>query len=359
MKRVIAMLLACMMLTFSVACGNNNQTTQVSSSSAEVTKETSTTPFDVMSENSNVSVTYPLTVTDQLGRSVTIEKEPEKIASSYYISTSLILGLGLKDKLVGIEAKANSRNIYKLAASDIINLPNMGTAKEFNLEACATAQPDVVIIPAKLKNSIEAIEELGVKVIAVNPENQEQLSECITLIGQVCNVAGKAKTMNDTINSFINDTKSKISGENTPSVYLAGNSSVLSTAGNAMYQDTLVANAGGKNVASSITDTYWAEVSYEQILAWNPEYIIIAADATYSVDDIYNDANLADCTAVKNKKVYKLPSNIEAWDSPVSASFLGSIYIASILHPEKVTNDYYKSCVTEFYKTFYGFTPEV
>ena len=126
-----------------------------------------------------------------------------------------------------------------------------------------------------------------------------------------------------------------------------------------MYQDTLVANAGGKNVASSITDTYWAEVSYEQILAWNPEYIIIAADATYSVDDIYNDANLADCTAVKNKKVYKLPSNIEAWDSPVPASFLGSIYIASILHPEKVTNDYYKSCVTEFYKTFYGFTPEV
>ena len=105
------MLLACMMLTFSVACGNNNQTTQVSSSSAEVTKETSTTPFDVMSENSNVSVTYPLTVTDQLGRSVTIEKEPEKIASSYYISTSLILGLGLKDKLVGIEAKANSRKL--------------------------------------------------------------------------------------------------------------------------------------------------------------------------------------------------------------------------------------------------------
>lgn len=68
-----------------------------------------------------------------------------------------------------------------------------------------------------------------------------------------------------------------------------------------MYQDTLLTNAGGKNVASELTDTYWANVSYEQILTWNPEYIIIAADASYSVDDVLNDANLANCTAIKNK----------------------------------------------------------
>ena len=36
------------------------------------------------------------------------------------------------------------------------------------------------------------------------------------------------------------------------------------------------------------TDTYWANISYEQLLAWNPDYIIIAADATYSVDDVIN-----------------------------------------------------------------------
>ena len=57
------------------------------------------------------------------------------------------------------------------------------------------------------------------------------------------------------------------------------------------------------------------------------------------------------------KKVVKLPGDIEAWDSPVPASFLGSIYIASVLHPEKVTNDFYEECVTKFYESFYGFTP--
>ena len=60
-----------------------------------------------------------------------------------------------------------------------------------------------------------------------------------------------------------------------------------------------------------LTDTYWANVSYEQILAWNPDYIVIAADATYSADDILNDANLAGCNAVKNKNVVKLPNDTE------------------------------------------------
>ena len=209
----------------------------------------------------------------------------------------------------------------------------------------------------KLKKTADTLESLGIKAVVVNPEDQSLLEECITLVGKITNNVGRAEALNNSIKTFLADNKTNVSGENTPSVYLAGNSSVLSTAGSKMYQNTLLTNAGGKNVASELTDTYWANVSYEQILAWNPDYIVIAADATYSVDDILNDANLAGCNAVKNKNVVKLPNDIEAWDSPVPGSFLGSIYIASVLHPEKVTKDFYETCVTKFYESFYGFTP--
>lgn len=349
-KRLTALVLAVLMLISTVACGSsaaNDSTTQAASTSA----------FDVMSQFNEVSTSYPLTVTDQAGRTVTFEKAPEKIASSYYISTSLLLALGLKDKLVGIEAKANTRNIYKLAAPSIVSLPNMGTAKEFNTEACVAAAPDVVFLPMKLKKAADTLEGLGIKAVVVNPEDATLLKECITLVGKITNTIGRSDALNNSIDTFLADNKAKLAGESTPLVYLAGNSSVLSTAGSKMYQNTLLSNAGGKNAASELTDTYWANVSYEQLLAWNPDYIIIAADATYSVDDVLNDANLADCNAIKNKKVVKLPGDIEAWDSPVPASFLGSIYIASVLHPEKVTKDFYEECVTKFYESFYGFTP--
>ena len=337
-KRFTALFLAMLMLFSLSACGS-------STTDDNGTEEATTSAFDVMSQFNEIGVSYPLTVTDQAGRTVTFEKAPEKIASSYYISTSLL------------EAKANTRNIYKLAAPAIVSLPNMGTAKEFNTEACVAAAPDVVFLPMKLKKTADTLESLGIKAVVVNPEDQSLLEECITLVGKITNNVGRAEALNNSIKTFLADNKTNVSGENTPSVYLAGNSSVLSTAGSKMYQNTLLTNAGGKNVASELTDTYWANVSYEQILAWNPDYIVIAADATYTVEDILNDSNLAGCNAVKNKNVVKLPNDIEAWDSPVPGSFLGSIYIASVLHPEKVTKDFYETCVTKFYESFYGFTP--
>lgn len=125
-----------------------------------------------------------------------------------------------------------------------------------------------------------------------------------------------------------------------------------------MYQNTMIENANGTNAAASVEDTYWADVSYEQILDWNPDYIILASDAEYDVDSVLNDAALADCTAVKESHVYQLPHAVEAVDSPVPASFLGSVYLASVLHPEQVTEEYYHAAADEFYGSFYGFTPE-
>ena len=50
-----------------------------------------------------------------------------------------------------------------------------------------------------------------------------------------------------------------------------------------MYQNYMIENAGGLNAAASVEDTYWAEVSYEQVLDWDPDYIILASDA----EDVY------------------------------------------------------------------------
>ena len=73
---------------------------------------------------------------------------------------------------------------------------------------------------------------------------------------------------------------------------------------------------------------------------------------------VLKDSALADCTAVKEGHVAQIPSDIEALDSPVPASFLGSYYVASILHPEVVTEEDFAAAEKDFYETFYGFTPE-
>lgn len=362
LKQLSALLLALSLSVSVTACGGSTATT--ATTAAETTAGAATeAASESAAETSaaaeaNQTVEYPVTVTDHLGREVTIEKQPESFVSGYYISTSLMIALDLDEQLVGVEAKADKRKIYKLSAPELTELPSVGTAKEFDLEGCAALKPDLVIVPTKLKDSIPAMEDLGLTVIAVNPEDQTKLFETIDMISTAANIVEKGQKLESWISDSLSGLKDSLDGAETPSVYLAGNSALLQTAGPEMYQSTLIENAGGVNAASDITDTYWADTSYEQILSWNPDYIILAADADYDADSVLKDSALADCTAVKEGHVAQIPSNIEALDSPVPASFLGSYYVASILHPEVVTEEDFAAAEKDFYETFYGFTPE-
>ena len=277
-------------------------------------------PVSTVADQSETEVSYPVTITDHLNREVTIASQPKTLVSGYYITSSLLIALGLEDQLVGIEAKAASRNIYSLSAPDFLELPNVGTAKEFDLEGCMALAPDLIIVPTKLKDAIPTLEELGATVIAVNPENQDLLFEAIDMIATATNTLEKGNALKQFITDSLTDLNHTLESGNSPSVYLAGNSSFLDTAGASMYQNTLIENAHGTNVAAALTDDYWATISYEQLLDWNPDYIILAADASYDINSVLHDKNLADCNAIIKKQVYQIPNGIESWDSPVAAS---------------------------------------
>lgn len=360
MKKLISLLMVFAMLLSFAACAKDNSapaTTAAPTAAPTEAAPTETVPAEttpVETEAPTEALAYPVTLADHAGREVTIAAEPAKIVSGYYISTSAVIALGLKDRLVGIEAKADKRAIYKLSAPELIDLPNVGTAKEFDLEGCIALEPDLVILPMKLKNVVESLEALGISVLLVNPESQELLLSMVDLIAQAAGVPENAQAFYAFLQEQ-EDVLAGITGE-APTVYLGGNSNLLSTAGANMYQSGMIDLAGGINVAAEITDTNWAEISYEQLLAWDPEYIILASDATYTVEDVLADANLADCRAVVNGNVFHVPGDVEAWDSPVPSGILGSLWLASVLHPDTVTPEAASAAASAFYEQFYGFT---
>ena len=344
MKRILALLLSAA-LTLSLAgcskpAAQGSQQPQSSQSAAP----------------SAPAAAFPVTLTDQAGREVTIASQPQRIVSGYYISTSLLLALGLEDKLVGVEAKAGSRAIYALSAPDIIDLPSVGTAKEFDLEGCAALEPDLVILPLKLQQAEDTLTQLGIPVLLVNPESQAQMDQARDLVAQATGAVAQGEALAAFGAQQSQMLAQALADTQTPTVYLAGNSSFLSTAGGKMYQSDLIAQAGGVNVAQELEDTYWAEVSYEQVLAWNPAYIILASDAQYTPQEVLNDPNLQQCAAVVNGHVYQMPDTAEAWDSPVPGGVLGAVWLGSVLHPQQVSREHCREVVEEFYQTFYGFS---
>ena len=134
MTKMTALLLAAAMAL--TACGSTAAVSSEAAASASAAPEVTASPEEAAVEPAaETAVTYPLTVTDQLGREVTIETEPKTLASGYYISTSLLIALGVQDELVGVEAKADKRTLYSLSAPSCSACPASAPPRSLTLRA--------------------------------------------------------------------------------------------------------------------------------------------------------------------------------------------------------------------------------
>lgn len=348
MKRInkwLAMLLAVVMVLSFAACGKE--------------------PAPAPQPEPTTDVTYPVTVKDMAGREVTLEKQPERIVSGYYISSSACIALGLTDKMVGIEDKSAKRPIYKLAAPALIDLPNVGSAKAFDLEACIATEPDLVILPMKQKDTAQTLQEMGIATLLVLPESHEQLIEMFTLIGTATNTVKQAEKLISYYNtklSAVTELTRDIPDDEKPVVYLGSTSDILRTAPKEMYQASLITTAGGKNAGDVLEGSSWTDIDNETFLTMNPDVIVIPTDnfavssPDYTAEDVMNNPTFSDVTAVKNSAVYQMPVGYEAWDSPVPSGILGTLWMLKTLHPELYPAEQFAADVNEFYTVFYGFS---
>ena len=348
MKRInkwLAMLLAVVMVLSFAACGKE--------------------PTPAPQPEPTTDVTYPVTVKDMAGREVTLEKQPERIVSGYYISSSACIALGLTDKMVGIEDKSAKRPIYKLAAPALIDLPNVGSAKAFDLEACIATEPDLVILPMKQKDTAQTLQEMGIATLLVLPESHEQLIEMFTLIGTATNTVKQAEKLISYYNtklSAVTELTRDIPDDEKPVVYLGSTGDILRTAPREMYQASLITTAGGKNAGDVLEGSSWTDIDNETFLTMNPDIIVIPTDnfavssPDYTAEDVMNNPTFSDVTAVKNGAVYQMPVGYEAWDSPVPSGSLGTLWMLKTLHPELYPAEQFAADVNEFYTVFYGFS---
>ena len=294
------------------------------------------------------------TVTDQAGRQVEVGGAARRIVSGYYISSSVCIALGLSDRLAGIEARADSRPIYALSKPELLDLPSVGTAKDFSIEACLDLKPDIVILPYRLRDAADILEEMGVPAILVSPEGYPEMMEMIALIGQAAGDADRAERLI----AWCERTRAEVAELTAgiparPSVYMCGVGSWLATAPSGMYQASLIEIAGGRNTAGDIGGTGWIEVSYELLLAINPDVMVIPSEAGYGKQDILSDLPLSRLSAVTSGRVYQMPSAFEAWDSPVPASMLGAKWLLSVLHGDIYPIETLLQDAADFYREFY------
>ena len=283
-----------------------------------------------------------LTLVDQADRTVTMPRPIERIVTLFPSITRVILALDGCDRLVGASSTTTSgeranRMIMLQAYPELLELPNIGSHKNPNAEQIVSLKPDVIFAYApigRLERCVPIQEKTGIPVVGIymDPNLASGCFESYRLAGKVIGEEERAEELiefKEEKFAELREVTSQIPDSEKPRVHLAFWGSITKSPGS-YYPVEL---AGGINVLSSESSV---TVSKEQVIAWNPDFILIhgpSAPHTLSIDDVLSDPDLQTINAVKNKKVYYTKGHYIGWDP--ATGLTEAFYMAKLLHPDK------------------------
>lgn len=120
------------------------------------------------------------------------------------------------------------------------------------------------------------------------------------------------------------------------------------------YAEGYFKKAGIENVANEIKGT--AEVSMEQVQAWNPDIIFVfhGLPAKAFLDNQIQGQDWSMINAFKNKKIYDIPRTTYSWATPCSDSPIMPLWLISKAYPDKCSKVKMETELKKYYKRVYN-----
>ena len=276
----------------------------------------------------SVTASADKTLTDQLGRHVTVSDQPQRVVSLAPSITEIVFALGQGHRLKGVTT-------YSDFPPQAVNLPKVGSYVQLDLEKIVALKPDLCIA-IKDGNPIAVarrLESLNIPVYAVNPGNLESVMQTVQEVAGLLNVQEKADKLVQSMNLRIQKIKSLVAKTTyRPRVFFQIGVSPIVSVGTHTFSHEIIVLAGGKNVAQG--PIAYPRFSVEQVLALSPEVIIITSMERVAVfKQVKAEWNRwPNMPAVRNHQIFIEDSNL--FDRPTPRLVDGLELMVKLIHPE-------------------------
>ena len=363
MKKMIALILAFVMMSGLVACGNADRPAN------ENPPKTSET---VQPSNTEKPAEDPATViyTDSLGRQVEVPANITRIVPSAPLGQMYLYAL-CPELFVGTADEWNEA-FRTFMAESYPDLPVVGQLYggkgELNLETLAMTNPQVVIDVGEAKKGtaeeLDALQEqLNIPCVHISA-NMATAGEAFRELGRFLGLEERAEVLAQ----YCENAYAEIAGlmetvgeENKVSMIYCPGADGLNVIGAGSYHAEVI-DMIGNNVAVLENPTSKGTgdaVDSEQIMLWDPEVIFFSPEV--NLDEVAADPAWGELEAIKSGNYYKAPKSPYNWMGfpPSVNRYLGMFWMASILYPDQGEFDLYDK-VSEYYELFYHveMTPE-
>ncbi len=303
-------------------------------------------------------------ITDMAGRTVILPDSVETIFPTDPTAGIYLYTL-VPDKMLGWNYSLNEieKSIIPEAWHD---LPNFGMGDAINYEAVIAAGPSAVLMVDVIQDStIEAAdrlyESLGIPVVMVD-NSLEATPEAYRLMGEWFGAPEEAEQLAAYAErTFTEVDAMEVSEERRVRMYYGNGQDALETPPAGSTRAQFIDRAGAVNVAElELGDGAMAQISLEQLLAWDPDVIVVNGEPKSSIsgrqtaDRILNDPDFSSLKAVRNGQVYGTPNAPFSWvDRPPGPNrLIGIRWLSGLVYPDALGFDVDKE-VCEFFRLFY------
>ena len=302
-------------------------------------------------------------ITDSAGREVEIPSEITKIAPSGPLA-QIVLYTVSPDKLAGLAADF-SNEAKQYIDEKYWGLPKFGQFygknASLNMEALIAEAPDVIIDIGEAKKTVkedmDALQEqLNIPVIFVEA-TLPTMADAYEMLGDITGEKEQAGKLADYCRAEIgkaDQNAAAIADADRKSVYFGLGEDGLHTNAKGSIHADVIDRIGAVNAADveAVSSGGGSEVSFEQVLLWNPDLIIVDSQKLY--DTLTADPMWQELDAVKNGKIFKIPTAPYSFmSSPPSVNrMIGIEWLGSLVYPEIYTSDIREE-VKNFYQLFY------
>jgi len=270
---------------------------------------------------------FPLTLTDQVGRQVTVEIEPERIISLSPSHTEILYAIGLGDRLVGATEYCNY-------PADAASKPRIGGFSDVDFEQVVGLAPDLVLVSTiHMSEVVPRLEELGISVFVINPPTVLDVLDGILTIGLLTGRGLTAAELVAEMAERIDAVVAAVEGASPPKVFWELGAE-LYTAGPGSFVDDLIALAGGENVAAD-AQSQWPQLSVEAIVLEDPD-VIVLADHNYgeTAEKVAARPGWEGIRAVKEGRIVELTDD-DIFSRPGPRIVEALEFLARIFHPDR------------------------
>ncbi len=317
--------------------------------------------FSISDEHSIPPPAKMRAIQDMLGREVVVPENLQRVALLGGPTGQVAFILGVQDRLCAVTNTLRMSQLARMLYPKVEDLPGPRTvAGNINIEELIESRPELVIAGDTDGQIVERKTRIPVAYLDSSmAAGIKELKDEIRFYAKVFQKEDRAEIfaayLDNTI-AFVRSRTSDIPIDKRKKVFNGYHANHLVTLGGDTFLQERIEAAGCLNAAAPVSTegkqtglhAGLGEVTMEQVLAWNPDILVINAGKP---EDLYIDARWRAIKAIKTKQVFYQPTGIFIFNRPTAESaVLYPLWLAVMAYPERFQDISLVAEVKKFYK---------